>query len=294
MKVAVFSDVQANIQAMEEAVALIDTWQPDLVATAGDLVNRGPDNDRCVALFAERARREGWLAVRGNHEAWISRWRRAGPRSAQEREMFAFTDWACRQLGELVGVIDHWPDHLCFDAPGAEPGSGVDRWGANRWVHIAHGTLAGNRDGVSARTSDESLRGKLPPDLALYITGHTHKVHQRRIFGMELVNVGSVGSPFDDDPRGSLGLFSFHHGRWHSEIRRFSYDRALTARRFEESGFLDQGGPLARVIFAEWRQARPLLAYWRHQYEAAVMAGEVDLQQSVDHFMRDHQSAHDA
>jgi predicted phosphodiesterase len=284
MKVAVFSDVQANIQAFEEAVALIDAWQPDLVATAGDLVNRGPDNDRCVALFDQRQRRDGWLAVRGNHETWVTRWSHEGPRSAQELEMFAFTDWACRQLGDLVTALDHWPDHLCFDAPGDQPGVGADHW-----VHVAHGTLAGNRDGVSARTSDESLQGKLPADLALYITGHTHKVHQRRIFGMDLVNVGSVGSPFDEDPRGSLGLFSFHHGRWHSEIRRFAYDREQTTRRFEESGFLDQGGPLAQVIFAEWQQARPLLAYWRHQYEAAVMAGEVDLQQSVDNFMRDHQ-----
>ncbi|EIC20401.1 metallophosphoesterase family protein [Thiorhodovibrio frisius] len=281
MKVAVFSDVQGNIQAFEQAIAIIDAWQPDLVATAGDLINRGPDNHSCLALFEQRRRQHGWLAVRGNHEAWVSRWSREGARTPQEQAMFAFTDWTCRQLGELAQRLDHWPDHLCFDAPGDRPGCGADLW-----VHIAHGTLAGNRDGISPRTADESLQDKLPADLALYITGHTHKVHTRRVLGMDIVNVGSVGSPFDDDPRGSLGLFSFYRGRWHTEIRRFDYDREQSTRRFEESGFLDQGGPLAQVIFAEWQQARPLLAHWRHQYEAAVMAGEVDLQWSVDQFLR--------
>ncbi|WPL17262.1 phosphodiesterase [Thiorhodovibrio winogradskyi] len=285
MKVAVFSDVQGNIQAFEQAVDIIDAWQPDLVATAGDLINRGPDNDLCLALFERRRHQNGWLAVRGNHEAWVSRWSRHGARTSIEQSMFGFTAWTCRQLGNLSATLDDWPDHLCFDAPSATAVKG-SATGANRWVHIAHGTLAGNRDGVSARTSDESLRGKLPEELALYITGHTHKVHLRHIFGMDLVNVGSVGSPFDDDPRGSLGLFSFHHGGWHSEIRRFDYDRDQTTRRFEESGFLDQGGPLARIIFAEWQQARPLLAHWRHKYEASVMAGETDIEWSVDQFMR--------
>jgi predicted phosphodiesterase len=282
MKVAIFSDVQGNIQALEQAVALIDAWRPDLVATAGDLVNRGPDSDLCLALFEERRRRDGWLCVRGNHEAWVARWHRAGPRCAEEEAMFGFTAWASRQLGGLAATLKNWPDHLCFDAPGAEPGGG-----ANRWVHIAHGTLAGNRDGISPRTTDESLRGKLPEDLALFVTGHTHRVHTRRVAGTDVVNVGSVGSPFDDDPRGSLGLFTFTHGAWCWEIRRFDYDRAAAARRFEDSGFLDQGGPLARIIFAEWRQARPILAYWRREYEAAVMAGELDLRWSVDRFMRD-------
>lgn len=281
MKVAVFSDVQGNIQAFEQAICIIDAWQPDLVATAGDLINRGPDNHRCLALFEQRRRQHGWLAVRGNHETWAARWSRDGAHSPQEQATFAFTDWTCRQLGDLAQTLEHWPDHLCFDAPGNKPCTG-----AEQWVHIAHGTLAGNRDGISPRTTDESLRGKLPADLALYVSGHTHRVHQRTIFGMDIVNVGSVGSPFDDDPRGSLGLFSFHHGRWHTEIRRFDYDRDQTARRFEESGFLDEGGPLARIIFAEWRQARPLLAHWRRQYEEAVMAGEVDLHWSVDQFMQ--------
>lgn len=281
MKLAAFSDVQGNLQAFEQAVALIEAWQPDLVVNAGDLLNRGPDSGACLELFEHYRRRHGWLPVLGNHEVWTIRWGREGARSPLEQVMYAFTDWTWRQVEPLAATLDTWPDHLCFDAPGERP-----QQGAGHWVHVAHGTLAGHRDGVSARATDDSLRGKLPEDLALYITGHTHKVHQRRIFGMELVNVGSVGSPFDGDVRGSLGFFEFRQGRWHTEIRRFDYDRALSERRYEDSGFLDQGGPLVRIILREWQQARPILASWRRQYEAGVLSGEIDLEWSVEQFLQ--------
>ncbi|NJO56069.1 MAG: metallophosphoesterase, partial [Rhodospirillales bacterium] len=38
MKVAIFSDVQANLPAMEVAVERILDWDPDLVVMDGDLV----------------------------------------------------------------------------------------------------------------------------------------------------------------------------------------------------------------------------------------------------------------
>lgn len=283
MKVAVFSDVQGNLQAFEEAIALIDSWQPELVVTAGDLINRGPDNDACLAAFDRRRQEQGWIPVQGNHEVWVARWLRQGPKSAREASLFAFTDWACRQVAPLAHALNGWSDHLCFDAPAAAAARQADRW-----VHVTHGTLAGNRDGISASTPDLALADKLPPDLALFITGHTHKVHRRRYAGMDIVNVGSVGSPFDGDPRGSLGFFTYHGGQWHTEIRRFRYDRELAARRFQDSGFLELGGPLARVIFEEWKRAQPLLAFWRRQYESGVLSGEVELESSVERFLQDH------
>ncbi len=71
MKVAVFSDVQANLPAMEAAIEHIEGWQPDLVVMAGDLINRGPDSAGCLALFDRKRREAGWLPVYGNHEVWV-------------------------------------------------------------------------------------------------------------------------------------------------------------------------------------------------------------------------------
>jgi hypothetical protein len=264
MKVAVFSDVQANLPAMEAAVEHIGAWRPDVVLMAGDLINRGPDSLGCLELF-DRGRRElGWLPVYGNHEVWVLRCGEAPPRSDGEREIRRFTDFAWRQVARRADALRGWPDHLCLHPPHSDA-----------WLHVTHGTMAGNRDGVTPGTSDASLVGKLPAGVALFVTGHTHRPHQRR----------TVGSPFDGDPRASYGQFTWHRGRWQTRIVRLPYDREQAARDFEDSGFLDEGGPLARLIYREWQHATLLMPGWRHRYEQGVLRGEIDLQSSVDSYL---------
>jgi len=63
MKVAVFSDVQGNLPALEVAVEHILDWGPDMVVMAGDLVNRGPSSRACLGLFDPLRRERGWLPL---------------------------------------------------------------------------------------------------------------------------------------------------------------------------------------------------------------------------------------
>lgn len=275
MKVAVFSDVQAVLPALDAVIEHIDAWRPDLVVMAGDLVNRGPDSAGCLARFDSLRRGQGWLPVNGNHEVWVLRCGAQAPVSDGEREIRRFTDWAWQQVADQAERLRGWPDHLCLHPPGADA-----------WLHVTHGTMAGNRDGITPGRSDESLVGRLPEGVALFVSGHTHRTHQRRTQGMDVVNVGSAGSPFDGDVRGSYGRFTWRGGRWRTELVRFPYDRVRAAHDFEDSGFLDQGGPLARLVFEEWRRAELLMGGWRQQFEAAVLRGELELQDSVDRYLR--------
>lgn len=274
MKVAVFSDVQANLPAMEVVVEHIECWRPDLVAMAGDLINRGPDSLGCLGLFDRKRQDSGWLPVYGNHEVWVRRCGSAAPVSEGDRQIRRFADFAWQQIAERADALQDWPDHLCLHPPCSDA-----------WLHVTHGTMAGNRDGITPGTSDESLAGKLPEGVALFVTGHTHRPHQRRVQGMDVVNVGSVGSPFDGDTRASYGQFAWYGGRWHSAIQRLPYDRERARRDFEDSGFLAQGGPLARLIYVEWDRAALLMPEWRRRYQQAVLDGKITLQASVERHM---------
>ncbi len=269
MKVAVLSDVQGNLAALEVVADDILAWAPDLVVLNGDLVNRGPSSLACLELF-ESLRSRGWLPVRGNHEDYVLYCLANPPQSEPDAELRRFTDWTVRQLGARAGLLDQWADHLCFHAPD----------GAS-WVHVTHGTLAGNRDGISASVPDGHLAGKLPADLALFVTAHTHKPLERHYAGLHILNVGSVGSPFDADPRASYARMEFCDGRWRTRIMRLDYDRERTERDFHGSGFLEQGGALAPLIFEEWRRARPLMPEWNRRFRAAVMQGRLDAEESV-------------
>ncbi len=274
MKVAIFSDVQANLPAMEAAVEGILAWRPDMVVMAGDLVNRGPKSLDCLELFDRLRREHDWLPVQGNHETWVLRCGREAPRNPVEAQIRRFADWTYAQVAPRLEAMTGWPDHLCFSDSG-----GGD------WVHVTHGTMASNREGITSSVPDESLRGKLPPDVALFVTAHTHRPLERVLDGTPILNVGSVGSPFDGDTRGSYALLEWRQRRWRWEILRFDYDRAQAERDFRESGFIEEGGPLARILFEEWRQARLLMPRWRDEYESAVLAGERPLGPAVDDFL---------
>lgn len=275
MRVAIFSDVQANLPAMEAVVEQIQSWRPDLVVMAGDLVNRGPSSLGCVAFFDTLRQEQGWIPVQGNHESWVLRCARVGPRDDLEAQTRRFADWTLDQVRPLLASLKDWPDHLCF---GGEDDAG--------WVHVTHGTLASNREGITASVSEESLMGKVPTDVALFVTAHTHRPLERIVHGTQVLNVGSVGSPFDGDPRGSYARLEWRGGLWRWEIVRFDYDREQTNRDFWASGFIEEGGPLARILYEEWRQARLLMPGWRADYEPAVLARELDLEVSVREFLR--------
>jgi predicted phosphodiesterase len=275
MRVVIFSDVQANLPAMEAAVERIQSWTPDLVVMAGDLVNRGPKSLDCVALFDDLRRSQGWLPVKGNHEAWVLRCGQEDPRDALEAQTRRFADWTYAQVRPRLDSLRDWPDHLCF------PGEDGDHW-----VHVTHGTLTSNREGITASVPEERLAGKIPTDVDLFVTAHTHRPLERVVHGTQVLNVGSVGSPFDGDPRGSYARLEWRGERWHWEILRFDYDRDQADRDFWDSGFIEEGGPLARILYEEWRLARLLMPKWRTDFEPAVLAGELDLERGVRDFLR--------
>jgi len=275
MKVAVFSDVQGNLPALETAIEHIQAWGPDLVIMAGDLINRGPRSGECLDRFQNLRAREGWLPVLGNHESWVLHCGRERPSDALDADMRRFADFAFDQISGREHQLLDWPDHLCFDGQGED-----------NWVHVTHGTLAGNRDGISPSSTDDDLHGKLPEDIALFVTAHTHKPLVRHFNDIDILNVGSVGSPFDSDIRASYGKIELRGERWHTDIVRIDYDRAATDRDFSDSGFLDLGGPLARIVYQEWRSARLLMPHWHQTYSRAVYNGDIDLEHAVDEFLR--------
>ena len=93
MRVAVFSDVQANLPALETSVAHIQDWNPDLVVMPGDLINRGPTSDACLRLFQELRQDQGWLPILGNHEVWVLRCGREPPLDPIDARLRALADF---------------------------------------------------------------------------------------------------------------------------------------------------------------------------------------------------------
>jgi predicted phosphodiesterase len=273
MKLAVLSDVHGNVPALDAVLEDIAAWRADMLVVNGDLVSRGPYSLECLRLLQTRFPDAQLLT--GNHETYVLRCADAPADPDQPTyEIDRFAHWAQQQLGDAVEEIRQWPDHL--DLSDLEPGASV---------HITHGSRLGNRDGLSLRVPDEELAEKLGDPRDLFIGSHTHKPMLRSFREAQVVNTGSVGQPMDGDPRAAYGRFTLQAGRWQSCIQRIVYDRARAEQDFHDSGFLDEAGPLPRLIHLELQQSRAHLGPWRRRYLAAIQAGEIGVADAVEAYL---------
>ena len=152
---------------------------------------------------------------------------------------------------------------------------------------MVHASMLGDRKGIFPDDTEASLREKIAPAPKVLVVGHTHRPLIRTVDDALVVNVGAVGAPFDQDPRAAYAQMTFEAGAWKAEIIRLDYDRERAIARFHESGYLEDSGDFARLILAEFREARSLIPGWYREYEERVMGGEIPLKASVDRYLEE-------
>lgn len=274
MKIAVFADVHSNLDALETVLDHIDRWQPDRVLVAGDIINRGPNPRACTERVLERAKDEDWAVIRGNHERYVLM-NGTGklPDQGPEYGIIRHAKWTFDQLDGLIEPLTALPVQWdMLDDEGNE-------------IRMVHASMLGDRKGIFPDESDESLRVKIAPAPGVLLVGHTHRPLIRTVDGTLVVNVGAVGAPFDRDPRAAYGQLTLENGEWKAEIVRLDYNRARAIASFHASGYLRESGDFARLILAEFREARSLIPGWYRAYEDQVLGGEMTLKASVDQYL---------
>lgn len=273
MKIAVLSDIHGNWHGMMRVVEHIEQWQPDVVVVAGDTVNRGPRSAECWAFVQGRMRGAGWLGILGNHEEYVIAQADPDAREGIEYRLRQPSLWTYEQLGCDVSPLQALPRALDLPTPAGA-------------VRFTHGTMLGTRDGVYRFTPDEDLPAKIgAPLLAAFCVGHTHQPLLRRCNSTLVVNAGAAGMPFDGDWRVSYAQLMLGNAGWQGEIVRLEYDREKADRDFVDAGFVEGGGPLARVMQRELQVASGLLYTWFKRYEESVKLGEITLEAAVEEYL---------
>jgi putative phosphoesterase len=224
-RVAVITDIHANLPALRAALDRIEELGIGDVYCGGDLVGYGPHPNEVCALIAERE----IPAIYGNYDYAIARDlddcgcayvtpedRELGQRSVEWT--LAHTDGASKELMRKL------PFDLRFQVGPAS-------------VHLVHG---------SPRKVNEYLFEDKPASLyerlaaaeeaGVLVFGHTHKPWVRSHGGVLFVNCGSVGKPKDGDPRGAFAVLDGRGGELEATIERVPYDAAAVAAEIRESG----------------------------------------------------------
>jgi predicted phosphodiesterase len=223
---ALLYDIHGNLPALEAVLADAEGQGADTWLLGGDYALFGGWPEDCVERLSELSPA---VWIRGNGERWT-----ASPGDAPDNPVVRGAIEACRAaLGETI--VEQLAD-LPFD-------------------HTEGDTYACHASPVSDVRSFMPEPAEDEADLLAGVTarrmlfGHTHLPFRRERGGIELVNPGSVGMPFDGNPRAAYALM---HPDGSIEHRRIEYDHAASAARVRERF----GGGWADVVGRRIEQAR--------------------------------------
>jgi len=188
MRIAVLSDIHANLEALEAALADLEDREAETVLVAGDLVGDGPDPAGVVKLLRTRT----FATIRATSTTRSSP-RRHSPRPQQavllEKKKRADLVRTARQLGRTnLRWLERLPTALTLRFEG-------------KVLQLVHGSPLGDTDYIfPSLTSRRLQRSWFQPARRAGVRP-LHIPFARRIRGVTVVNAGSVGRPVDGDPR---------------------------------------------------------------------------------------------
>lgn len=270
MRIVVLSDIHANAHALDAVMREVEACRPDHVVVAGDIINRGPSPREVLDRMLECREKLGWLLLRGNHEDYVLKVGRDEDPHSPLFPVFGHTRWTHGQLQDHLATLAALPHQLTlFDRHEGE-------------LRFVHASMRSNRHGLYEDMPEQEIGELVAPPPRVLAVGHTHIPFVRRVGGALVVNAGAVGMPFDGDPRASFAVLELIDGHWHAHVMRVHYDRAPVERAYRTTGYLDDGGPMTRLILEEFRAARPRLGLWHRAYEDRVARGELAIDASVD------------
>jgi predicted phosphodiesterase len=229
VKVAVISDVHANLPALEAVLAAIDAEGADELWCLGDLTGYGAGPARCIEIVLDRAA----VCLAGNHDMVVT----------GEIDISAFSSDARTAVEWTMGVLDPEAMRRLGEL---RPG------GARHGVELYHGSI---RDPVWEYVIDDRTAAICleHQKSALSLVGHSHvplaygysgdtflgglapgDTRLETAPGPFLLNPGSVGQPRDGDARAAYMTVELETGT--ADWRRVDYDVHAAQQAIRDAG----------------------------------------------------------
>jgi predicted phosphodiesterase len=215
MKLAVVSDLHANVEALR-AVVGETRGKVDGYLCLGDIVDYGAEPNECIELLAEQPL---VAVVRGNHDAAVAGGDVSRFRTSHGRHSVLWT--AARLTGASREFLARARDEYRSDELGlaAFHGGPLDL----QWQYLYPATAPE----VLAR----SLAGVKQP---VVFVGHSHLAFRFQHQGKTIVNPGSVGQPRNGNPTAQYAVWD--SGTGEVELRQAAYEIGKAAEKIRQAG----------------------------------------------------------
>jgi putative phosphoesterase len=222
MRIAILADIHGNLTALDAVLADLRQQKPDVIYHGGDLPYGGSHPAEVIDCIVQA----GWKGVLGNTDEmlWDTSARPALEASAPKlkplfKVLFDLAGPATKQM--IAPSRLEWLRALPTEL----------RHKNLALVHASPGNLwrapMDTADDAELETTYKQLNA------AVVVYCHIHKPFIRKVGNMTICNTGSVGSPYDGDPRASYLVID--EGK--PAIRRVAYDVEKEAGRLLASDY---------------------------------------------------------
>jgi predicted phosphodiesterase len=224
---AVLYDIHGNLPALETVIADAEAHGAQRYLLGGDYALFGAWPAESVARLRELP--AAW--IRGNCERHV-----AHPDGAPDNPGVRGAVAACREAldDDVVAELAALPEMLVHEG-----------------TRYCHGSPVSDERSFLPQPADDEAELLEGVEETRLVFGHTHLPFRRiAMQGIELVNPGSVGLPFDHDPRAAYALV---HPDRAVEHRRLPYDHEASAAAVRERF----DGEWTEIVAARITRARP-------------------------------------
>jgi len=242
MRIAIISDIHANLVALETVLADIERARGDQIICLGDVAAGGPQPRAVIQCVRDL----GCPVVRGNTDEWFLVPQTYDPNSEKERRLMAMLEWAMQQFTPAdIDLMRTFQPRVELPL------------GAGARLLGFHGSPQANTHAIWATTPEDDLARMLGDYRATVMAGgHTHVQLLRWFRDVLFVNPGSVGLPVRVGatpemnrrvPWSEYAIVDSHGASLAIEFRRVPLDVGAVVRAARESGM-----PNADVWAQEW------------------------------------------
>lgn len=247
MKIAFFSDIHANLPALEAVLADIDNEKPDFTFCLGDLVgyNIWP-NEVCDAI-----RQRNIPTLAGNYDEGIGMnsadcgcaYKTEEDKARGAVSIFHTNQWVREDVRRYLKML---PRHMRLRFELKDKATDL------LMVHGSPRKI--NEYLFEDRPGKSLLRMMNEAGAQIMLFGHTHKPYHRKIQDeggtLHAINLGSVGKPKDGDPRACYAMMTLDEAYGPDvHFRRVEYDVEKAARAIEKSPLPDAFADMLRKAY---------------------------------------------
>lgn len=241
MKIAIISDIHGNMQALQEVLADINNENCDKIFCLGDIAMAGPEPVKTIEMIKSMYDSDKIELIQGNTDELISDFNQEyfDKVSANFPIMAgALLDDVKLIPGELKDFLKNLPKQKSLDLEGVK-------------ILLVHG---------SPRANDENIMPNLPiseieeiisaTEDDVIFCGHTHiPCGYQTAKNQTVVNVGSVGRPFTENPQACYAIAEINSGEINIMHKFLDYKREKAAEILEKRGF-EGAEKLATILIA--------------------------------------------